>query len=267
MTRPRDQLVTVLWREFRTLRHSREYVALTVGFGALLVGVVAYSGARAYVPLSMTLLPILELLVPVLAAALGYRPIVGDRERGELAVLRTYPVSRAKYVLGVYLGRLAALLAAVVVPLSLLALAVPLSRVRTRFAQPAGLDSPVLYLRFIVLTAVFAAVMLAILTLLSALSGRTRRGYVGVVALLLALVLGADLLAVVGLASFGPGWAHVAAASPNGAYRSLVVALVLKPVTTTPLAGTAPALSALLLVSWLVGALIVAVWQVWRPAE
>lgn len=155
---------------------------------------------------------------------------------GELAVLRTYPVRREEYVGGA----------------------------PTFLPQPAGLDSPVLYLRFVVLTGVFSAVMLAVMTLLSATVKSNRRGLVLAIVLLLVLVVGIDLAAIIGLTSgLGEGSAMLAIVSPNSAYRALVMAFVVNPVTTTPLAPVAPLASSIVLLFWLVSALSVATWQVW----
>lgn len=267
MVRGSDRLVNVLEHELRTVWRSRIYVGLAIGFTLLLVGLAILSGASAYVPLALTLLTPIELLVPILAAALGYRSILGDRERGELPVLRTYPVTREEYVGGVYLGRLTALLVTVVGPLLLIGFAVPVvGGASTFLPQPAGLDSPILYLRFVVLSGVFSAVMLAVMILLSAIVENSRRGLVLAIVLLLVLVIGIDLAAVVGLASgLGDAAASLAVVSPNSAYRALVMALVVKPVTTTPLAPVAPFASGVVLFLWFGGALATAAWQVWTP--
>ena len=265
----RDRFATVVTRELWTIWRSRTYLELAGGFTGLLVGIAVLSGATAYVPLVLTLLTPVELLVPVLAAALGYRSILGDRERGKLAVVRTYPVTRGEYVGGVYLGRLTGLLVAVMGPLLVVGFTVPLvGGAPTFLPQPAGLDSPVLYLRFVALTGVFSAVMLAIIMALSATVGTSRRGLIVAIVLILILVIGVDLAAIVGLTSgVGSSATVVAVLSPNSEYRALVMALVLKPVTTTALATVASLTSGMLLVLWLGGALATAVWQVWTPMD
>lgn len=269
MTGSSDRLVNVLSRELRTVWRSRVYLGLAAGFAALLVGVALLGGASAYVPLALSLLTPVELVVPVLAAALGYRSILGERERGELSVLQTFPVTRGEYVGGAYLGRLAALLATVVVPLLAVGVAVPVvGGAPTFLPQPEGLDSPTLYLRFVVLTGVFAGVVLAVMVLLSAAVSNSRRGLVVAVSLLLVLVVGFDLAAIVGLSGgLGGAAASLSVLSPNGAFRALVLALVVDPVTTGPSAPVGPVVSAALLLLWLVGALSTAAWQVWTPTE
>ena len=269
MTDSSNRLTIVLNRELWTIWRSRTYLGLVGGFTVLLIGIALFSGAVAYVPLALALLTPIELLVPVLAAAFGYRSILGDRERGELTVLRTYPVTRGEYVGGVYLGRLTGLLVAVVIPLLVVGVTVPIvGGAPTFLPQPAGLDSPVLYLRFVVLTGVFSAVMLAIITVLSATVGSSRRGLVLAIVIVLVLVIGIDLAAIVGLASgLGNAGASLALLSPNTEYRALVMALVFKPVTTTPLASVAPLQSGLMLLFWFAIALGISIWQVWSPSQ
>ncbi|MFC6730499.1 ABC transporter permease, partial [Natronoarchaeum mannanilyticum] len=120
-----DRTTAVFERELGTLARNRLYPLLAVGFAALIVAIALGSDVSGYVPLVATLLTPIELLVPVLVAAMGYRSILGDRERGELDVLRTYPATREEYVVGVFLGRLVAITATVVAPLLAVGVAVP----------------------------------------------------------------------------------------------------------------------------------------------
>lgn len=260
-----DRIVAVLDRELRTIARNRLYALLAAGFAALVVAVSIGSNVSGYVPLALTLLTPLELLVPALAAAVGYRSILGDRESGELDVVRSYPVTRGEYVAGVYLGRLAAILATVVLPLLAVGLAVPVvGRAPTFLPQPSGLDSPVLYLRFVSLTALFAAAALAVMTLLSAIAGNSRRGLVLAVVAVLATAVGVDAVAVLGLASGVPlGWAGLPFLGPNGAYRGLVIALVVAPVSTPPTQPAPVAMAFGVLLCWVAGALLVAAMRVW----
>jgi len=264
-----DRATAVFERELRTLARNRLYVLLAAGFAALIVAIALGSDVSGYVPLVATLLTPIELLVPVLAAALGYRSILGDRERGELDVLRTYPATREEYVVGVFLGRLVAITATVIAPLLAVGVAVPVvGRAPTFLPQPSGLDSPVLYLRFVVLTALFAAALLAVMTLLSAVVAGARRGLVLAVVVVVAVTVGVDAVAVFGLATGVPlEWAALPALSPNGAYRGLVLAFAVAPVSMPP-ARPAPAfLSALSLFCWTVIPLLVAALRVWPATE
>lgn len=267
MTGRNERITAVAERELRTVGRTRIYASLAVGFALILLAVTVASGASGYVPLLLTLLTPVELLVPVLAVAVGYRSILADRERGEIDILRTYPVSRGEYVSGVYLGRLAAIVVMIVVPLLLVSLAVPFTGGAPTFLpQPTGLDSPVLYLRFVALTAVFGAVTLAVMTLLSSAVDTNRRGLVLAVIVVLLFTVVVDAVTIAGLATGLSGeWSQLTILSPNGAYRGLVMALVVAPVTSVDTGSIT--LSALSLTGWFSLSLAAAAARVWVPAK
>lgn len=260
-----DRLLTVFRRELRTMRRSRVYPALALGYALVVFGIAVVSGVTSYVTLALTLLTPLELLVPVLAASFGYRAVLLDRERGELSVIRTYPLSRESYVGGVLLARLAVLLVTVLVPLALVGLTVPfLGGAETFLPQPAGLDSPVLYGRFLVLTAVFATVFLALVVSFSTSVGDTRRALVGAVLLVLGLSFGADVAAIASLASdLVPGVPGLTAFTPNGVYRLFVLAFVVGPVRTGHVGAGATLLGGVVLLFWALVPLLFATTRVW----
>jgi len=266
MTRRRlDRLFAVAGRELTTVVRTRAFLVLAGGFAAI-VGALAWTAeAVGYVPLVLDLLTPVEVLVPALAVAVGYRAILGDRERGELDVLRTYPVSRSTYVLGVYLGRASALVVAVAVPLLAVALLVPLfgGVGTTVIASHGAADSPVLYLRFVVLTAAFALVLAAATTAISAAATTTRTGLALAVGLGLALVVGLDAGIVAGLAAGVVPETALGALlglSPNSAFRGLVLATVVGGGESTAASSAAGVVG---LLAWLAGSLGLATLAVW----
>ncbi|MEF8819938.1 MAG: ABC transporter permease subunit [Haloferacaceae archaeon] len=249
-------------RELRTVARSGGALALAGAVGSALVGLAWASTSTAYATTVLSLLTPVELLVPALTAALCYRSVLGDRERGELALVRTYPVRLRTYLAGVYVGRATAVVVASVVPL-LVAAAVPALRgpESAFLATHGGLDSPVLFARFVVLTALFAATITAVVVALSAVARTVRRGVALAAALVVVVVVGLDLAVVAGLATgLLPEEALAAAlvVGPNGAYRSLVLQTVVAPVVTSPVraGATLPALASLFV--WSGGALVVA---------
>jgi len=265
-----DRLFAVAGRELTTVARTRAFLALAGGFAAI-VGALAWTGAPVgYVPLVLDLLTPVEVLVPALALAVGYRAILGDRERGELDVLRTYPVSRPTYVLGVYLGRASALVVAVVGPLLAVAALVPLfgGVGTTVIASHGAADSPVLYVRFVVLTAAFALVLAAAATAISATAGTTRAGLAVAVAVGLALVVGFDAGLVAGLAGGvlpEDALGVALALSPNGAFRGLVLATVAGGAESNG-PGTPSAVRVAGLLAWLAGSLALATLSVWSES-
>lgn len=267
MTGWTDHLTTVVQRELCTLYRTRSIWILALLFFGFVVGTAVFSGTSGYVPLALSLLTPLEILIPVLVATLGYRAILADRERNELLMLQTYPLSSESFVLGVYCGRLVAVLLIVCTSLLAAGVVVPvLGPTPAVLEQHSGLDSPILYARFIVLTAVFAAVVLAILVLISALARTARRGLIAAVVVLLAIAIGVDLAIIFGLAggliaSQSLPW--YLAMSPASAYRGLVLTYVVAPVTNPTVDPVAPIASLLSLSVWWLFSLGIAGLRVW----
>ncbi|MFB6222345.1 MAG: ABC transporter permease [Haloarcula sp.] len=225
---------TVSKREIRAVGRSRSTLALALVTGAVLFGVAHAGGGPAggYVPTVLDVLVPIELLVPTVAFAVGYRAIADPAARGELDVLQTYPVPSWAYVSGVYAGRAVAVLTVVGLPLAALGIHVAISAgpETTVFASHCGVDSPLLYLRFLALTVTYALASLSLVMLLSALAGSRGRALVLVLAGLLVVTVGGDVAVFaaldIGLLTDG-GIGASLAVLPASAYRGLVFGQVL----------------------------------------
>lgn len=221
----------IAWREIQTVMRTRSYLLLSVGLAVALVGMLRAGGGfdGGFVPTAVDLLLPLELLVPLVAVAVGYRAFTGEND--DRSVLLTYPVSTPALVSGVFVGRLVGFAGVVGAPLVLVGGLVsrtggPESRV---FATHGGVDSPVLFVRFVALTLLFGAVVLAMAMAVSVLVRTGRAVLVAALAVLLAVVVVGDLLALVGLTTGIVGdslLGSVLAVGPNSAYRGLVLELV-----------------------------------------
>jgi ABC-2 type transport system permease protein len=261
--------VDVAEREFHTVVRTPMLVALAVGFVAVFVGISWLGASSAYLALVLDVLTPAEVLVPVLAFAFGYRALLGDRESGELETIRTYPIWGWLYILGVFLGRAVVVLGVVVVGLAGAGVLVPTrgDRQLTVIASHATVDSPALYLRYILLTALFALVVLAVAILVSATARSTRGGLALATGAVVVLVAGLDT-ALVGALSGGlvspDGVTALLAVSPNTAYRALVFAVSLGPAGVSVPPGPAVLASTVGLIGWLVAALTLASVVVWR---
>jgi ABC-2 type transport system permease protein len=263
------QVATVAQRELSTVIRTPLVLALLAGYLLLVVGLAWLSATGTYLGLVLDLLTPTEALVPVLAFALGYRSILSDREAGELDTLRTYPLSRGRYVAGVYLGRAVVIVATVLASLAVAALLVPLTEGRqiTVVAAHATIDSPLLFVRYVVLTVAFALVALAIALLVSAAARSTRAGLALAVGAVLALVVGIDsalVAALTGGVVSPDGLSWLLAVSPNSAFRALVVELTLGPVGASVPAGPSVVASALGLAGWTAASLVGATVVAWR---
>ena len=257
------RFLAVLEREYTTLLRTRSLLALAFGFAVVVVGLAWVAGTTGYVPATLNLLTPVEVLVPALAVAFGYEAVLGDRTRGELDVIRTYPLDRREYLLAVYVGRATGLLFAVLVPLFVVAaLVATTGGAKTSVvASHAGADSFVLYVRFVVLTALLALVALAVAVAVSAAASGPRSAAALGLGAVFALVVGLDLAIVAGLGAAFPADALpvVLAFSPTGAYRGLVLGNVLDVALAAAPSAGAPLLSLAGLVVWLVGSLGLAV--------
>ena len=241
---------TVAHRELRTVLRTRAYLLLVVAVTAVLVGTTWIGGGMqaGYVPAIVDLLTPLELLVPIVAIAFGYRAITDDKRRGELDIVHTYPLSSWHIVAGIYLGRAVGVTAAIVVPLGVVATGVVVTEpdVAVVYATHAGADSPVLFVRFLVLTVGFALTMLAVALAVSAIASAARTAIALAVLVLVVLLLGADLALIYGFSTGIIGdrsLIYSLALSPLSAYRGLVletaviVASGVGPRTAAPLAS------------------------------
>ena len=252
-------------REIATAIITVSSVVLTLVMILILFGIMLVGGGfqAGYVAAIVDLLTPLQLLVPVVAIAFGYNAILGDQRRGGLDVLRTYPVSAWQVVVGVYLGRAIGVVMATGLPLVLLF--VPIATSETPrlpgYASHTGADSPGLYLRLVVLTLLFALVVLALAVAISALVSTTRGAIAGAGVALVALVLVLDLAVVYGF-SMGfvgdSGLVSSIAFSPLSGYRGLVIETSVVVTAGTGPRAAAPIPSLLSLLVWGLGSLAVA---------
>jgi ABC-type transport system involved in multi-copper enzyme maturation permease subunit len=265
-----QRTLAVANREFQAVLRTPLLVVLATAYVVLVLGIAWLGSIQGYLTGVLDLLLPHQALVPVLALVLGYRTVLADRTRGELETMRSFPLDRATYVLGAYLGRAAVLVTVVLGSLTLVGIAIATSGAEpiSTLAAHATVDSPVLYARFVGLTVLFALVALAVAVLVSAVARSTRGGLALAGALLLALVVGFDSALVAGLAGglLGPETVTaLAAMSPATAYRGLVVSLSVAPTGALDVpAGPPAALSALGLIAWLVGSLALATVRAWH---
>ncbi|WP_123538428.1 ABC transporter permease [Halosimplex salinum] len=265
-----DALRAVAQREFDTLVRTRAYAALAVAYGLVVVALSLAGDVGGYVPLVLDLATPVEVLVPLLAFGFGTWSVLADAHSGELEVIRTYPVSRWTYVLGTFLGRAVGLLVAVLSPLVLVGLAVPLVRepATSVFVSHATVDSPTYFARFVGLTGAYALVTLALAMAVSSLSRSRRIGVAAAALVALVVIVGLDALVLLGVARGlvgGETLSIVLAASPPGAFRGLVLATATGGLLSTgPPAANAVA-SVVGVVGWLVVGLTAAALGAWSP--
>lgn len=252
-------------RELSTTLRLRTYVGLWLGLTGILLSIAWLGGGfrTGYTSMIVDLLTPLELLIPVVAFAFGYRAVLEDRRRGILDVLRTYPLSSWQVVAGAYIGRAVGLVA--VLSASLLFLVLPAlfsNPYRSVFyATHAGGNSIGLFVRFILLTVCFALVVLAISVAVSALVSTNRSAVLFAGLSLLAVLFVADIALVFGLSRSIIGDGSLVgslAISPLSAYRGLVLETTITATDGTGPRAADPLASAAGLCVYGVGALAIA---------
>lgn len=264
-----DDVVAIAQREFDTVVRTRLLLAFAAGYLVLTVGLAWLVASGSYVGVVLDTVTPTEALVPVLAFAVGYRSIVADRERDEIDTLRTYPISRWRYVAGVYLGRAVPFVTVLLLGLGAVGVITAVSGGDeiSIIAAHATADSPLLYLRFVVLTVAFGLVVLGVALLVSA-AARSSRGALALAAgAVLAVILGIDtgLAATVTGGFVSPdGVTWLLALSPNSAYRALVFEFCVAPIGAAVPAGPAVVPSVLGLGGWFAATLVLAARLAWR---
>ena len=262
---------SVIRRELSTVVVSKTYVLMWTGLVGILLGIAWFGGGihSGYVSTIIDLLTPLELLIPVVAFAFGYRAILDDERRGVLDVLRTYPVSAWQVVTGVYVGRAIGLAVVISTALSFLMYPIFLTEAHRPlfYATHTGADSPGLFLRFIVLTTCFALVMLAVAVAISTLVGTARTAVAVAGLALLGILFAADIAIVFGLSRGFIAEASLVnslAISPLSAYRGLVLETTVAVTAGTGPRTASPVASVIGLAAWLLGSLVVAMLSVRR---
>ena len=266
MSSARTQFRALLVRELRTVVRTRVYLLVALGLWALVVALVATGGGgeSGYLPAVVDLLLPLELLVPAVAIAVGYRSVVADLERGELAVLDSYDVPAWVYVSAIYAGRAIALASMLVGGLVIagVLIAVSASPDTGIYATHTGVDSPVLFGRFIVLTVIYGLAMLGLVVLGSVVARSTRTALALAAGGVVLVVAGGDALLILGLSEEWLASESVfgaLATVPNSAYRGLVFETVVGIASGVDSGYAAARWSLLGLLGWLVGSLTLAV--------
>ena len=142
-----------------------------------------------------------------------------------------------------------------------IAVAIVPADIVTVYTTYEGVDSPLLLARFTVLAMAYSLAILAVALAVSAAATSGRSVLVLTTAVLLALLVGTDLVLIDGFTS---GWLGeetldvAVVATPNGAFRGLVLETALGVVDETPRA-TRPLVAATGLLFWTVGGLLVSV--------
>ena len=225
------RLQAIISREVKTVWRTRTYFVLGIAFIAVIIGLAHSAGGyeAGYGPAVVDLLTPLEILVPVLGFAFGYRAILSDTTSGEHAILQTFPVRQWTYVAGVFIGRALWTIVIVFFPLLAVAGLTAVTSVETVpfYETHDAADSPILFGRFIVLTVLYTLPIVAIALAISAFAKSLWSALALTAILFMFISFGGDLLALIALERFPDLSIYLSAMTPNSAYRGLVFEHVL----------------------------------------
>ena len=220
--------VVTFRRELRTIVRTPGYLLLVLGLFAVVFGVLVVGGGgeTGFIPAIVDLLVPTELLVPVLAVIFGYRALLTDTKSGEYAVVRTYPIGVGSYVAGVVIARMMAFLAIVTVVYGAGGVYVWMTAAPDTgiYATHAGVDSPLVFVRFLVFVLALGVTYLLLAVAVSTIAN-SRRGAMALGALVVIVGTAAELGIVAALAAGTVAVDSVAATlalTPNSAFRGLV---------------------------------------------
>ena len=252
MSRVSSPLLAVVARELQSVVGTPAGWAIAGGAGTAVLTIACLSAPMGYQATAIDLLVLLEVLVPAVGVALGYRAVLQDRLRGEWAIHRAIGVAPRTYVLGLLLGQTTA--AGLIIGGSLSVASVVVALRRTRpiafLASTPAVADPAAMLWLTGLTVAYTGVIAAIVMVLSSLVRRRRGAVLGAVVVVGLLVVGIDAVAIV-LPTPLP---VLVAMSPGSAYRTLVLTVA---VGLTP---DAPVGAALLgWFTWLSGATLLSI--------
>lgn len=264
-----ERFLAVYEREFTTVVRTRVYGIIALGFVLIILGLGLTRSVSGYVSVILNLLVPVEVLLPVLCAAFGYRALLADRESGELDMLRTYPLTRVTHISGVLLSRLTFVLLIVMLSFLFVGILIPvLKQGGSEFLlRRTSYNGPVLFVRFGVLTSVSSVVFLAIITAISAAAGRSQRMVAVAVFAVFGFALSFDLALVGGFATdvFAPrppSW--MLAVTPTSAYRGLVLRFVIEPASASSTRSGSAVANVVGLFVWFVGSFATAVYFDWK---
>lgn len=146
------------------------YVLLVAGIAYVLVEVVNLPADASTGVLLVSMLSGVSLFVPLIAVAVGYKSIVGERDSGTIKLLLSLPHSRADVVLGKLAGRWGVVFTATVIGFAAGALVV---------AGLLGSFDLGAYLSFLAVTLLYAAAYVAIAIAWSTVTGSTTIAAIG----------------------------------------------------------------------------------------
>ena len=166
-------ILTLARKEFKDGLRNRWVLAIALLLTAFALSLAflgsAPAGETKASPLAVTVVSLATLniyLIPLIALLLSYDAVIGEIERGTMALVLTYPLARWHIITGKFLGQSAILAIAIAIGYSVAGLAIALLHKKTGFAWAVWQP----YLKMTATTLLLGMVFLAIGYVLSALA-------------------------------------------------------------------------------------------------
>lgn len=263
------EILTVAKKEFMDNWRNKWIIAVSAIF-MILTLVISYFGSlrsSGWQDLEATIggmMSLVQLLVPIIALMLGYAAISGERERGSLMLMLSYPVTRLEVLIGKFLGLGAVLAVAESIGFGVAGGVIALNVTGVQWGD---------YLVFILSSILLGLVFIAVALLFSSIFKKRSTSLGGAIMLwflfsmIWGIILSGIIIARYGFEVFtdpdwvGPTWYYAASIiNPISAF-SMLVSLNVTPVQTNvirmPSFYTTP-LMLLILLAWIVGSLLLA---------
>lgn len=221
-----NQIFTLAAKEFRDRIRNRWVLAVALVFTIFSLVITYLGGAQQgqiglkSIELTITsLVSLVIYLIPLIALLLGFDAIVGERERGSLDLLLSFPITRTEFLLGKYLGLAGALTLSTVAGFSLVA-----ALLYQQFKW-AGLFH---YLGFIISSVLLGLAFLSLAIFMSVIARERTRASGLAIALWFFFVLVFDLLLLGALVGTGGSYggdffAYLLLLNPTDVFRILNV--------------------------------------------
>jgi ABC-2 type transport system permease protein len=216
-------MLAIAGRELQSVVATPAGWAVIGGTLAAVLLTAVLSAPGGYQATSVDLYVMLELLIPMVGVAIGYRGLLQDRLSGEWSIHRAMGVRPSRYVIGALTGQATVLGLLVGTGTAGAAVLVWIGRTRPLSflaSNPAVADpAPMLWL--IGLSVAYGVVIAAVVGLLSVYARGRRSAVLGSVVVVGALIVGLDAVTI---ATSTP-LSVMVLVSPGAAYRTLVLTL------------------------------------------
>lgn len=213
--------LAIVRREIRSLVGSPTGWVVMGGAVAAVLGVATLSAPGGYQATAVDLLVVLEVLVPAVGVALGYRAVLHDRLSGEWAVHRAMGVRPRTYLQGVFIGQVTVVGLVIGGSLTVAMAIVAAGRARpvAFLASSPAVADPSAMLWLVGLSIGYAVPIVALVMLLSVWAQRRRDAILGAVVVVGLVVIGLDAAAIVTAVPLPV----MVVLSPGAGYRALVL--------------------------------------------